>query len=94
MYHLSMEMCPIYVAGRTDSAQVQQPANKVQILSSGSGFYYILRREIHSFTPIKNFCNYRYKARSQNCDKRLLASSCPSVRMEQLGSQWKYFREI
>jgi hypothetical protein len=34
---------------------------------------------------------------SQNCEKRLLASSClsvrPSVRMEQLGSHWTDFRE-
>ena len=34
-------------------------------------------------------------ARSQNCEKRLLASSCPSVvRMEQLGSQYTDFHEI
>ena len=34
---------------------------------------------------------------SQNCEKRLLASSClsvrPSVRMEQIGSHWTDFRE-
>ena len=33
-------------------------------------------------------------ARLQNCEKRLLASSCPSVRMEQLGSHWTDFYEI
>ena len=27
------------------------------------------------------------------CDKRLLASSCPSVRMEHLGSHWTDFDE-
>jgi hypothetical protein len=36
-----------------------------------------------------------FKARSQNCEKHLLVSSClsvrPSVRMEQLGSQWWIF---
>ena len=32
--------------------------------------------------------------RSQNCAKRLLASSCVPVRMEQLGSYWTYFLEI
>jgi len=35
---------------------------------------------------------------SQNCEKRLLASSCPTVRlsisMEQLGSHWADFHEI
>ena len=35
---------------------------------------------------------------AQNCEKRLLASSCssvrPSVRMEQLGSHWTDFHEI
>ena len=35
---------------------------------------------------------------SQNCDKKLLASSCPSVHppalKEQLGSHWKDFHEI
>ena len=39
-----------------------------------------------------------FQARSQNCDKRLLASSClstcPSVHMEQLGSHWTDFHEI
>ena len=37
-------------------------------------------------------------ARSQNCEKRLLASSCvsirPSARMEQLGFHWTDFHEI
>jgi len=37
-------------------------------------------------------------ARSQNCEKRLLASSCVSVRpyarMEQLGFHWTDFHEI
>jgi hypothetical protein len=32
-------------------------------------------------------------ARSQKCEKRLLASSCPSVRKEQLGSHWTDFDE-
>jgi len=30
---------------------------------------------------------------SQNCDKRLLASPCLSVRMKQLGSHWANFHE-
>ena len=34
-----------------------------------------------------------FSARSQNYEKRLLASSCPSVRMEQLGSDWTNFDE-
>jgi hypothetical protein len=34
-----------------------------------------------------------FQARSQNCEKRLLASSYPSVRMEQLGSHWTDFDE-
>ena len=39
-----------------------------------------------------------FQTRSQNCDKRILASSClpvcPSVHMEQLGSHWTDFHEI
>jgi len=39
-----------------------------------------------------------YLALWQNCEKRLLASSCLcvclSVRMEQLGSQWTNFHQI
>jgi hypothetical protein len=35
-----------------------------------------------------------FKARSQNCEKRLLASSWPSVRMEKLGSHWTDFDTI
>jgi hypothetical protein len=44
----------------------------------------------------------RFEARSQNCEKRLYASSClpvcpsvrPSARMEQLGSHWMDFHKI
>jgi len=36
----------------------------------------------------------RFKARSQNCEKRLLPFSCLSVRMEHLGSHWLDFHEI
>ena len=35
-----------------------------------------------------------YKGLSQNCEKRLSALTCPSVRMEQLGSHWTDFHEI
>jgi hypothetical protein len=34
-----------------------------------------------------------FMARQQNCEERLLASSCPSVRREQLGSHWTDFHE-
>ena len=34
------------------------------------------------------------QSRSQNCEKRLLASSCPSVRMKQLDSHWTDFNEV
>jgi hypothetical protein len=40
----------------------------------------------------------RFKALSQNCEKRILASSClsvrPSVHVEQLGSHWKDYHDI
>jgi hypothetical protein len=36
----------------------------------------------------------RYQASSQNCEKRLLASSCLSVRMEQLVSHLTDYHEI
>ena len=35
-----------------------------------------------------------FLARSQHCEKRLLASSCLSVRIQQLGSHWTDFHEI
>ena len=35
-----------------------------------------------------------FKARSQNYEKRLFASSCPSVRMEHFDSHWTDFHEI
>jgi hypothetical protein len=35
-----------------------------------------------------------FKARSQNYEKQLFASSCPSVRMEHFDSHWKDFHEI
>ena len=36
-------------------------------------------------------CSGRFEAPSQICEKQLLASSCLSVRMEQLGSHWTDF---
>jgi len=48
--------------------------------------------------PNKKKVKCDFYARSQNCEKRLLASSYlsirPFVRMEQLCSHWKDFREI
>jgi hypothetical protein len=35
-----------------------------------------------------------FSALSQNCAKRLLVLSCPSVRMQQLGSHWTDFQDI
>jgi hypothetical protein len=43
--------------------------------------------------PVKQSRVYNL-ALSQNCEKRLLASSCPSVRMKQLGSHWMDVHEI
>jgi hypothetical protein len=47
---------------------------------------------------IKNMIYLRalvnFQARSQNFEKRLLASSCLSVRVEQLGFHWKDFHKI
>jgi hypothetical protein len=34
------------------------------------------------------------RARSQNCEKSLLALSCQSVRMKQLCSHWTDFHEV
>jgi hypothetical protein len=39
------------------------------------------------------FPGHPFQARSQNCDKRLLASSCLSVRMEQLASHSTDFQK-
>ena len=36
----------------------------------------------------------QFQARSQKCEKQLLASSCLSVRMGQLDSHWTDFHEI
>jgi len=48
--------------------------------------------EIHT-TNVRTF--YRLNvARSQNCEKQLLASPCLSVRMEQFGFNWADFHEI
>jgi hypothetical protein len=44
--------------------------------------------------PLYTDANPRFLARSQNCEKRLLASSCLSVCMEQHGSHWTDFHEI
>ena len=44
--------------------------------------------EIRCFPPLS------FWTRLQNCGKRLLAPSCLSVRMQQLGSHWTDFHEI
>ena len=71
--------------------------------SSRSLIYEVLpsiRTLSHSFTPlVPHPCILPfYKVRSQNCEKRQLALSflsiCPSVCMEQLGSNWTDFNEI
>jgi hypothetical protein len=50
------------------------------------------------FSKNKNCKMTHFWARSQNFEKRLLASSCLSVRLiariEKLGSNWTYFHEI
>jgi len=38
--------------------------------------------------------SHTFQVLLQNCEKRLLDSSCPSVRTEQLGYQWTDFHEI
>ena len=67
-----------------------------------------VEHELHNrcrvLTALVNFKLLRFKtvinfyARSQNCERRLSATSCllvcPSVRMEQLGSHWADFHEI
>jgi hypothetical protein len=35
-----------------------------------------------------------FQTRSQNCEMRLLVSSCLSVRVEHIGSHWTNFHEI
>jgi len=46
-------------------------------------------------TPFCTFCIFfSFCARSQNCVKRQLISSCLSVCMEQFGSHWTDFHEI
>jgi len=40
------------------------------------------------------FVLVRFETRSQNCEKRQLASSCLSFRMKKLGSHWTDFHQI
>ena len=53
--------------------------------------------DIHVFNA-RTDMRFAFKARSQNCEKRLIASSClsvyPFVRKEQLRSHWTDFHEI
>ena len=55
---------------------------------------YIHCTEIKVCVPEENLEICNLYARPQICIKRPLASSCLSVRLEQLGFHWKYFREI
>ena len=78
------------------------PYSDLYVFSSCIPFLLVL------FSPVPSFAVIRasvlsFQARSQNFEKRLLASSCPSVgpssirssvRMEQLGSHWTYFNVI
>ena len=65
-------------------------------------FFSVLRRigtvaevclALRNLLPL--FCHrFIFSHLSQKCERRLLFSSCLSVRMEQLGSHWTDFHEI
>ena len=60
--------------------------------------YFHNRRQPQRF-PLATNCVWckevlKFEARSQNREKRLLALSCSTVRMEQLGSHWTDYLEI
>ena len=54
--------------------------------------FWIFFRDLDVIRGVKSQdANIRF---SQNCEKRILASSCLSLCLEQLGSHWADFREI
>jgi hypothetical protein len=62
------------------------------VLRSWSGV-----KQYKNFETVAVHCAVRtelFLARSEKCEKRLLASSYLSFRMEQLGSHWTDFHEI
>jgi hypothetical protein len=54
-----------------------------------NGICYFTVRKCLTGLRVRHFWGH-----SQKCEKRLLAFSCVSVRMEQLGSYWTDFHEI
>ena len=71
------------------------------IMASDNNGFPSLFNSLHGYFSLKG-TNVNLQGRPQNCEKRLLASSCLSARMEQLGSTgrtllkfyvWEYFRK-
>ena len=64
----------------------------------GSYSIWINKRRETAYGVAGSFSTWKmyviFRRLPQNCEKRLLATSCPSVRMEQLGSHWTDFHEI
>ena len=66
-----------------------------ELLASQEGIYPIESVNLFSWqSEIKAELMETIDASSQNCEKGLIASSCLSIRMDQLGSQWKNFNWI
>jgi len=63
--------------------------DKLFMLKNGIQFRHDIQTKLVSSTQRDTF-----QARLQNCGKRVLASSCLSIRKEQLGSHWTDFHEI
>jgi hypothetical protein len=94
--------CPIIFLGIlfwNTSIFWKQICNRAWYLDCVSVARILINLTMRYVKPGKSHVKYsRFYARLQNCEKRLLASSClsvrPSVRMEQLGSYWTDFHEI
>ena len=61
--------------------------------TQNNGWQSNVSQPLADLSPIRLFSSF-FLARLQNCEKRLLASSCLSVRTEKLGSHWTDFNEI
>ena len=84
---VTLKACP-HSSDTQDSLQQQRRTGRPTFCTESFSSISLLRSTAKNFGPHRPFLHYttvygqtqHFLARSQNCEKRLLASSCPSVR--------------
>ena len=80
----SCSHCSVYNEGISHAERTANPTRNIVTVAGHSA------RQTQPLPDVRKY----FRALSQNCEKRLTASPCLSVRMEQLDYNWTDFHEI